>query len=896
MNKIRVAFLIYASMFFSSKVFSQNETNYWYFGQNAGINFSNGEENVLTNSSMTTPAGCSSISDNNGDLLFYTNGRTIWNKNHQIMINGDNLYGDIVGVQTSIIIPKPNDESTFFVIVTREFNVGSPETMPKGVFYSEVTFTSNEPLGIVTIKNERIADTATARLAATYHYETNSYRLICLTESDTPPFGQIYDPYPVFRVFQITENGINLNPILWQINEALVSFGGMKVSPDSQYIVVVDNALQKIYFYKFNNDTITFELHLNLGAVPEFGLFFNPYTIEFSQNSKMFYYAGDDYIVQLPFTTIGDISPLENYIIDEQNVSSIQLARNGKIYITKGDIDNPSNTVSVIHKPEKYAQDCNFQSDAIELQTGNATKGLPIFASTFLRNHIVLFDDDCVSASFNFSLDTYAPVDAVQWDFDDGVFSNELEPIHQFSTPGIKKVKAVISLNNRTMTLYKKIEVFPLPELDDAAVLTQCDDNNDGFSIFNLENISDYLNFSNADFQYAFYTSINDATNDVNQIQNPINYANVINPQEITVKIISHKGCVSIESFFIESQLTSVPVLPNMYVCDSSDGVFDNAEGLFNLNIKAQEIISLLNFPESYSLNFYASLLDAQTKLNNIDRSFITATTVIWIRIEDENFNCFGVVSFNAVVNPFLSIDIEDIYVICPFDDSPVILDGGSLNDTWVWTNRVGSVVLSNERFFDLTQIGNFNITVTKQENGITCSKSKDFGAINSEIPIVKKITADDSTIYIAVQGNGNYTYSLDDNFYYGSGTSHTFTNLEAGIYTVYIKDENGCKNLVSSSIHLFNFPKFFTPNDDQVNDYWKVSGNFLGYFSTLEIKIFNRYGKLVYTMNLKKNEIGWDGSYNKERLAASDYWFKMTLTDLNKNEIVKKGHFSLIR
>ena len=97
---------------------------------------------MSSDGAMVTPAGCSSISDNNGDLLFYTNGGTIWNNNHQIMNNGDGLNGDINGVQTSIIIPKPNDASTYFVFYTRELDQNSPETISKGIYYAEVQFST----------------------------------------------------------------------------------------------------------------------------------------------------------------------------------------------------------------------------------------------------------------------------------------------------------------------------------------------------------------------------------------------------------------------------------------------------------------------------------------------------------------------------------------------------------------------------------------------------------------------------------------------------------------------------------------------------------------------------------------------------------------------------------
>ena len=78
-----------------------------------------------------------------------------------------------------------------------------------------------------------------------------------------------------------------------------------------------------------------------------------------------------------------------------------------------------------------------------------ALKGLPIFVSSFFRNRIVI-PDDCISKSFHFKLDAYGPITSVNWDFGDNTTSTELEPIHNYSQPGIYQVKAVVVLNNKT--------------------------------------------------------------------------------------------------------------------------------------------------------------------------------------------------------------------------------------------------------------------------------------------------------------------------------------------------------------------------------------------------------------------------------------------------------------
>ncbi|TXI67741.1 MAG: hypothetical protein E6Q46_02540 [Flavobacterium sp.] len=73
--------------------FAQGEANIWYFGNKAGISFNSGVPVPLLDGQMQADEGCATLSDANGNLLFYTNGITVWNRNHQIMPNGTGLMG-----------------------------------------------------------------------------------------------------------------------------------------------------------------------------------------------------------------------------------------------------------------------------------------------------------------------------------------------------------------------------------------------------------------------------------------------------------------------------------------------------------------------------------------------------------------------------------------------------------------------------------------------------------------------------------------------------------------------------------------------------------------------------------------------------------------------------------
>lgn len=106
---------------------AQNEASNWYFGQRAGLRFNQATDQVtaLTNGQLSTLEGCTSISDTEGNLLFYSDGRTVWNRNHQRMPNaneaaGTGLFGDESSTSSGLIVPKPQDTNLFYLFTVDE--------------------------------------------------------------------------------------------------------------------------------------------------------------------------------------------------------------------------------------------------------------------------------------------------------------------------------------------------------------------------------------------------------------------------------------------------------------------------------------------------------------------------------------------------------------------------------------------------------------------------------------------------------------------------------------------------------------------------------------------------------------------------------------------------------
>lgn len=86
-----IIFLI--SLLVSANTIAQEEANVGCFGEYTGVDFNNVGPDALSDVVMNTAEVCSSISDSIGSLLFYTDGSTIWNKNHQVIDSGTGLLG-----------------------------------------------------------------------------------------------------------------------------------------------------------------------------------------------------------------------------------------------------------------------------------------------------------------------------------------------------------------------------------------------------------------------------------------------------------------------------------------------------------------------------------------------------------------------------------------------------------------------------------------------------------------------------------------------------------------------------------------------------------------------------------------------------------------------------------
>lgn len=317
----------------------------------------------------------------------------------------------------------------------------------------------------------------------------------------------------------------------------------------------------------------------------------------------------------------------------------------------------------------------------------------------------------------------------------------------------------------------------------------------------------------------------------------------------------------------------------SMLVC-RNDGV---QFGIFPLVNQTAQILGNQN-PSNYNVTFHLSQEDADSGENALPDGYtnISNPQTIYVRVEHKVITlCYATTSFTvfAGVTPILS-PAYPIF-ICQGFTKKITADAGFAAYEWSTGETTQSIIVSEP--------GTYTVTVKNVYEDFSCDASKDFVVTGSSIATIQTIDSSDwssssNSIVALVTGSGDYVYSIDNvNFQ----TSNTFTELFPGVYTVYVKDENGC-GTVKKEFVLLNYPKYFTPNGDGYNDTWHIK--FSSYEEHLSVDIFDRFGKLI--TRLKGGEAGWDGTLNNHELPSTDYWFVVTRED----GTVYRGHFSLKR
>lgn len=653
-------------MFAVKICFSQQEANIWYFGQNLGLDFNSGTPVVLLDGALNTKEGCATISDTNGNLLFYTDGVFVYNKNHHQMPNGFDLKGDPSSTHSGIIVPKPNDPNIYYVFTVDKKGEAD------GLNYSEVDITADGGLGDVIVKNTPLVTPTTEKLTAIQQPDIDKYWVVTHRWMSDE-----------FLAYEVSETGVSTSPVISAVGSFVTSSNGqaaagaIKISPDGTKLAVVrSDGMSEVQLFDFNATTGVVSNPTTLLNLPTVDLF---YGVAFSPNSKVLYISiGGNGVYQynLEAGTSSDIINSQLLVSPTPRAyAAMQIATDGKIYIARFD----NQYLDTIDNPNVIGPGCNYSFESIYLEGRLSQSGLPPFIQSFFQIDDIQFENMCFGDATTFALSD--PIDSASWNFGDPASggnntSNLLSPMHQFSSAGTYTVTVSVVANGQSASLTAPLVIYDQPIANAVNDINKCDINNDGFYTFNLTDQNTLIlnGQSSAIFDVEYFIS-QQAMNDNVPIPNPNAYQNLNAYQEQTiwvrVKNKNNEECSDVITFQIDVFDAPNPILPlsKLEKCDdTSFGTDVDGRIEFDLTIQNPFLLnglSINTFPINYyrNSNLTGEIMSPESYINT------NTTETIYVKVGNVlNPICEVVTSFEIEVFLLPSINTPVTIKQCDTD------------------------------------------------------------------------------------------------------------------------------------------------------------------------------------------------------------------------------------
>jgi len=479
----------------TNPIFGQNQANVWYFGEGFGLDFNTNPPSMLSDGNtglkVAEGEGVGSISDPDGNLLFYTNGQTIWNRNHVAMTNGTGLNGQGTTCQTAVIVPVPGSTTRYYMIATSSggsdavkyvivdmtLNAGLGDVVPASKIDGASTngtiiipSTMNPGEGCVVIPEYNASNVPTGDYWVLFHNEgtgnnyyvakitstgityqntqsvgfgaSNSVNQVCIMKTNSC-FNKVATSFYVNSRVEV----LPFNNVTGTISEPeLILNGsgagnpflntqvyGLEFSPSGQFLYVTESGLNSRY------TVFQFDISLGTGTNPAAVL-----------SSRRLFTA--------PGTT--------PYTPREDRFGDLQLGPDGKIYFPSVDTNAPGH-INVIPTPDVQWAATPTIGDGLNIEfwkykysfgTRYMGEGLPPVLKNLLTEIRIYYNNACEGGTTSFSYLFGGSAVSHSWDFGDPASgaantSTLANPTHVYNTAGTYTVTLTIIDNcGRTRT------------------------------------------------------------------------------------------------------------------------------------------------------------------------------------------------------------------------------------------------------------------------------------------------------------------------------------------------------------------------------------------------------------------------------------------------------------
>ena len=366
----------------------QDRNSIWCFGDSAGIDFRNPLNPVPFNSILRSKGSCSSVADENGNLLFYvgddttfTNvGGRVYNRLNQQMPFGWGLYTSN-WYKEMIIVPMPGQLDKYYIFHTST-------TGMLGVYYTIIDMSLDNGNGDVAQFNINLMqESVLDGMGAVKHANGRDWWLIYAMNHNGFPTDEFY-------LYLITPEGISPPQILNMGGTFRTNAGDIVFSTDGQRMLF-STITGLIETFDFDRCSGTFT---NLQTVePEFVTTRALLSAALSPDKNMVYASSNDdtsYLFQYDLRAVPIASSkdtLATFADIPFNAGMLRLGPDNKIYLSniyanqfyyffpyKDSIYNYHNmNLSVINSPDSIGAACNFQPYSFFLGGKRTYFGLP---------------------------------------------------------------------------------------------------------------------------------------------------------------------------------------------------------------------------------------------------------------------------------------------------------------------------------------------------------------------------------------------------------------------------------------------------------------------------------------------------------------------------------------
>ena len=451
-------------LFLSSNLaFGQGQAGIWYFGENAGLDFNVTPSVALTDGSLNTEEGCSTVCTVQGDLLFYTDGVTVYNKNHAVMANGTGLDGNSSATQSSIIVQQPGSAILYYI-----FTVDAHQNaLRNGLNYSIVDLSQNGGLGAVTVKNTVLYGSEVCE------------KVTAVKHANGTDFWVLMHPWDSrdFYAYQFTAAGIS-TPVISTVgvrhnSDRKSAIGYMKTSPGGSKLAVAIYTQDRAELFDFNtaSGVVSNPIQLNNYSTP--------YGIEFSPSGEFLYLSsflgGNLYQFNISSNNQTTINGSAQIIGNGSWLyGALQLAPDNRIYMAKTNTDGTTGSLNldVINNPDVAGAGANFVADSKNLSGRRCRLGLPNFVTSIFTLEFA-YQFDCTGDNTEFTISSdLANISSVAWNFGDGtVLTSNTSPFtvnHIYGTANTYNVNLEVSLiSGGTDNVTQAVTIRSLPIVND---------------------------------------------------------------------------------------------------------------------------------------------------------------------------------------------------------------------------------------------------------------------------------------------------------------------------------------------------------------------------------------------------------------------------------------------